>query len=127
MDKRFNQINMIPFIDIMLVLLAIVLTTASFVSQGMIEVNLPSADNTSEVQTDEKPLEIAINERNELYFKGEKIEFSALEENLGSLSSEQMIVLRIDKASLFKHFIVLLDKLKAGDFKNVSIQAKQES
>jgi biopolymer transport protein ExbD len=32
--KRFDQINVIPFIDIMLVLLAIVLTTATFISQG---------------------------------------------------------------------------------------------
>jgi biopolymer transport protein ExbD len=41
--KRFDQINMIPFIDIMLVLLAIVLTTASFISQGMIPLDLPKA------------------------------------------------------------------------------------
>ena len=37
--KKFDEINIIPFIDIMLVLLAIVLVTASFISQGKIKVN----------------------------------------------------------------------------------------
>lgn len=41
--KRFDQINMIPFIDIMLVLMAVVMTTASFVEIGLIDVNLPVA------------------------------------------------------------------------------------
>ena len=35
--KKFDEINIIPFIDIMLVLLAIVLITASFISQGKIQ------------------------------------------------------------------------------------------
>ena len=39
--KKFDQINVIPFIDIMLVLLAIVLTSASFISQGKIPVTPP--------------------------------------------------------------------------------------
>ncbi len=41
--KRFDQINVIPFIDIMLVLLAIVLTTATFISQGRLDINVPTA------------------------------------------------------------------------------------
>lgn len=127
MDKRFNQINMIPFIDIMLVLLAIVLTTASFVSQGMIEVNLPSAKSTGEIKSDAKPVEIAINASNELFFKGEKVQLANLEEKLASLATDQFIILRIDKGALFEYFIALLDQLKARNFKNLSIQTQQES
>lgn len=41
--KRFDEINVIPFIDIMLVLLVMVLTTATFVNQGIIPVELPEA------------------------------------------------------------------------------------
>ena len=41
--KKFDEINIIPFIDIMLVLLAIVLVTASFISQGKIQVNVQQA------------------------------------------------------------------------------------
>ena len=39
--KKFDQINVIPFIDIMLVLLAIVLMTATFIAQGKIDAKTP--------------------------------------------------------------------------------------
>lgn len=125
--KRFDQINMIPFIDIMLVLLAIVLTTATFVSQGLIEVNLPSAQQVSEAPTDQEPLEIAINAQNELFFAGEKLNHEDLAQRLTSLSTDTLIVLRIDKAAVFEPFVKLIDLLKQHQFRNLSIQAQQAS
>lgn len=124
--KRFDQINMIPFIDIMLVLLAIVLTTATFVSQGLIEVNLPTASQTSEPPEDKEPLEIAIDAKNQVFFKGEKIAPEQIAERLVPLPADTLIVLRIDKAAVFEHFIRLIDVLKAKQFNNLSIQAQQE-
>ncbi|EJS88741.1 biopolymer transport protein [Pasteurella multocida subsp. multocida str. Anand1_cattle] len=51
--KKFDEINIIPFIDIMLVLLAIVLITASFISQGKIQVNVPKASSTVAFRSDD--------------------------------------------------------------------------
>lgn len=125
--KRFDQINMIPFIDIMLVLLAIVLTTATFVSKGLIEVDLPKAGQVSEATPEQdSPLEIAVNDQGELFFAEEKIEFAQFAEKLAATSKDQLIVLRIDKDAAFEQFIRLLDPLKAGQFTNLSIQAEQE-
>lgn len=125
--KRFDQINMIPFIDIMLVLLAIVLTTASFVSQGLIPVNLPTAEQVSEPSEDEEPLEIAINEKNEFFIGEEKVTLEQMAEKLQvQAKPETLIVLRIDKAAVFEHFVKLIDLLKAQELNNLSIQAQQE-
>lgn len=125
--KRFDQINMIPFIDIMLVLLAIVLTTASFVSQGLIPVNLPTAEQVSEPSEDEEPLEIAINEQNEFFLGEEKVTLEQMAEKLKvQAKPETLIVLRIDKAAVFEHFVKLIDLLKAQELSNLSIQAQQE-
>jgi len=125
--KRFDQINMIPFIDIMLVLLAIVLTTASFVSQGLIPVNLPTAEQVSEPSEDEEPLEIAINAQNEFFLGEEKITLEQMAEKLKvQAKPETLIVLRIDKAAVFEHFVKLIDLLKAQELNNLSIQAQQE-
>ena len=125
--KRFDQINMIPFIDIMLVLLAIVLTTASFVSQGLIPVNLPTAAQVSEPSNDDEPLEIAINAQNEFFLGEEKITLEQMAEKLKvQAKPETLIVLRIDKAAVFEHFVKLIDLLKAQELSNLSIQAQQE-
>ena len=43
MEHEVNQINVIPLVDVMLVLLVIVLTTATFISTGQIPVNLAKA------------------------------------------------------------------------------------
>lgn len=126
--KRFDQINMIPFIDIMLVLLAIVLTTATFVSQGLIEVNLPTAEQVSEAPDDEEPLEIAIDAKNQLFLAGEAVDLEQLGSKLDAqVKPETLIVLRIDKAAVFEHFVKLIDLLKAKEFNNLSIQAQQAS
>ncbi len=125
--KRFDQINMIPFIDIMLVLLAIVLTTASFVSQGLIPVNLPKAEQVSEPSKDQEPLEIAINEQNEFFLGEEKVTLEQMAEQLKvQATPDTLIVLRIDKAAVFEHFVKLIDLLKAQELNNLSIQAQQE-
>ncbi len=42
-EKEFNYINVIPLVDVMLVLLTIVLTTSTFIASGMINVSLPKA------------------------------------------------------------------------------------
>lgn len=123
--KRFDQINMVPFIDVMLVLLAIVLTTATFVSQGLIEVNLPTAEQVSEPDENEEPLEIAINAENKMFFEGEEIELTALEEKLETVTPDKLLLLRIDKAAVFEHFIKLIDLLKVKELSNISIQAQQ--
>lgn len=123
--KRFDQINMIPFIDIMLVLLAIVLTTATFVSQGLIEVNLPSAEQVTEAPVDKEPVEIAINAHNELFLAGEKLSYEDLATRLTSLNTATLMVLRVDKAARFEPFVKLIDLLKKQQFKNLSIQAQQ--
>ena len=41
--KRMDNINIVPFIDIMLVLLVIVLTSATFIAQGKIPIAIPKA------------------------------------------------------------------------------------
>jgi biopolymer transport protein ExbD len=124
--KRFDQINMIPFIDIMLVLLAIVLTTASFVSKGLIEVDIPSAKQvkvTSQQATES--IEIAVNIENALFFNDQPIEYSQLAEKLKAYALDQKFVIRMDKQSNFEQFVKIIDALKAGHFKKLSIQAEQ--
>jgi len=124
--QRFDQINVIPFIDIMLVLLAIVLTTASFVSQGLIEVNLPKAEKSVTPTTgNETYLQIAINHKNQLYIKETLTSYAELDKHLDDIPKSQLIVLRIDKSVVFEHFVTLIDHLKARELNNLSIQTEQ--
>lgn len=121
--KRFDQINMIPFIDIMLVLLAIVLTTASFVSQGLIDVKLPKAEQVKAIG-DIVPLEISIDASNQLYVGDSTTNLDQLNSALDNTPKDTLILLRIDKTAQFEYFISLIDKLKVLGFNNVSVHAE---
>lgn len=122
--KRFDQINMIPFIDIMLVLLAIVLTTATFVSRGLIDVDIPSASQTSvATEAQKEAINISVNIDNELFFNEQRIEHTELSDNLTGLESDQPFIIRIDKKTDFEQFVKIIDVLKAGNFNKLSIQA----
>ena len=44
-DREFDYINVIPLVDVMLVLLTIVLTTSTFIATGMISLSLPKASH----------------------------------------------------------------------------------
>ena len=124
--KRFDQINMIPFIDIMLVLLAIVLTTASFVSKGLIEVDVPSAKQVTAPSSEPtESIEIAVNIDNELFFNEQAIEFERLPTELAAYKPDQKFIVKIDKKTDFEQFIKVIDALKAGNFEKLSIQAEK--
>ncbi len=120
--KRFDQINVIPFIDIMLVLLAIVLTTATFISQGSIEVDLPQAESAEALpQADEKTVEIAIDTEKRLFFEGDAITQLELAVKLENLAKETPVILRVDKRVAFQNFVSVVDLLKKNKLEKLSI------
>ena len=124
--RRFDQINVIPFIDIMLVLLAIVLTTASFIAQGKIPLDLPEAESAAPLQTGDA-LEIAVNREGLIHLDGELIHRHALDERLAAFSPDTAIVLRVDAAAEFRAFVAVVDRLKAHDLNRVTIVTRQPS
>ena len=69
--KRFDEINVIPFIDIMLVLLVMVLTTATFIKQGVIPVNLPEAESKQQKEL-KNEVTVFVNSKGEMFFQKNK-------------------------------------------------------
>jgi len=120
--KTFNQINVIPFIDIMLVLLAIVLTTATFISQGLIKVNLPDADSAvRQTQQPAKTLQITLNANQQIYVANQLIKLDKLDRQLQTTAKKTAVVLRVDKSVRFAQFVRIIDLLKKYQLENLSI------
>lgn len=122
--KKFDSINVVPFIDIMLVLLVIVLTTASFVAKGIIPVDLPNAKNATK-QDDKKTLIITIKADGEMLFDKEKIAKEKITIKLSKYKADTPIQINCDKEAKFKNFVILLDALKEKEFKNLGIITKE--
>ena len=64
--RMLAEINVVPYIDVMLVLLVIFMVTAPMLMQG-VEVDLPDADAAPVKDQDAEPLIVSINDRGELF------------------------------------------------------------
>ena len=122
--KRFDQINVIPFIDIMLVLLVMVLTTATFIKQGVIPVDLPDAKATQKEDT-KKEVTVYVNAKGEMFYEKEKVNLAQLEQKLSKISKKQTVVLRSDKESKFQDFVSVMDILKRLGHEQLYIVTKE--
>jgi len=122
--KRFDEINVIPFIDIMLVLLVMVLTTATFIKQGVIPVELPQA-KASKKEDVKKELTVYVNAKGEMFFEKEKVDAVVLEQKLSGISKDQTVVLRSDKESRFQDFVTVMDILKRLKHEQLYIVTKE--
>jgi biopolymer transport protein ExbD len=118
--KRMDTINVIPFIDIMLVLLAIVLTTATFLVEGRLDIRLPKAAVEPRPEVMER-VEIAIGREGEYYLDAAPVELGPLALQLSALDPQTTIVLRVDAHAQFERFVTVVDLLKARGLERVSI------
>ncbi|SFZ98662.1 Biopolymer transport protein ExbD/TolR [hydrothermal vent metagenome] len=121
--ERFDKMNVVPFIDIVLVLLVIVLATASFTSNKTIKVDLPSA--TSKKQEDTKNLIIAIDKEGKYFFDKKEMSLENIKAELGKLDPKKDTVsLHTDKKTDFHYFVDVIDFMKDKGFENISIVTK---
>jgi biopolymer transport protein ExbD len=118
--KKFDSINVVPFIDIMLVLLVIVLTTASFIQTGIIKVDLPQGSQTVQ-ERPKKELKISIRKDGEIFFDKQQIPKGSLEEELLKYKVDTPINLYCDRSVEFEKFVYLLDILKKHNYENLGI------
>jgi biopolymer transport protein ExbD len=123
--KRPEGLNIIPFIDIMLVLLAIVLTVATFVSQENIKVAVPKATQ-GVTTTDKKSYEIIIKENDEIFYENTKVSFEELNEAISKLLDEDSITLKADQKSKFGSFISVIDLLKLHQKEHINIVVRKD-
>jgi biopolymer transport protein ExbD len=122
--ERFDKMNVVPFIDIVLVLLVIVLATASFVKNKTIQVDLPSA--STKKAEDKKSIIIAIDKEGKYFYNKEELSFEMIQTKLNALDPKKDVVsLYTDKLTPFDYFVKVIDVMKAKGFENLSIVTKQ--
>ncbi|MEA3404212.1 MAG: biopolymer transporter ExbD [Pseudomonadota bacterium] len=124
--KRFDSINVIPLIDVMLVLLAIVLLTATFIVKDSLNIDLPETESTQSYvpPKDELPIKFHIDANNRFFYNEEHSNLDAIQRTVASLSKEQSIIIQVDKSADFGQFVALIDLLKAQQLNNLTILTK---
>ncbi len=118
--KKFDSINIIPFIDVLLVLLAIVLMTSTFIAKGVIPISLPEARSAEDMKA-KKEVSIFIKKDGTIYLNKTFVLKEELKSKLELLDKENPILINSDKEAKFDTFVTIFDLLKENGFKNISI------
>lgn len=127
--KRFDNMNVIPLIDVMLVLLAIVLMTASFIVKDSLNIQLPETENTqSYVPPEQKEIvNFHIDQSNQLFMNEEPKSLDEVKTLLANFSSDQPMTLQVDKKADFGTFVSLVDAFKGQNLNNLTILTKSQT
>lgn len=125
--RRGDGLNVVPFIDIMLVLLAIVLSISTFIAQGKIKVSLPNAKNAEKTQSnDQKVVVISVDEHDNIFVDDKPTNLEALSAVVKQTDPKTLIDLKSDKSSHFETFISIMDILKEHNHENFSISTQAQ-
>jgi len=124
-EKEFDFINVIPFIDIMLVLLTIVLTTSTLIVQGVIPLQLPQVSHVQDHTL--KTLAIDVNREGEVFLAGRPVSMEDLITQLKGHDRKTPILIRADRAMILQIFVNVLDTVKHMGFSEISLQTEAKS
>lgn len=117
------EINVTPFVDVMLVLLIIFMVAAPLLTVG-VPVELPKTAATPLPNEQEEPLTITLTEDGSLWLQKSEIQFDELETKLRSILVERnnnKIFLRADGANSYEIVMRLMGALNNSGFNNIGL------
>ncbi|HEY0233702.1 MAG TPA: biopolymer transporter ExbD [Afipia sp.] len=121
-EQQFETLNVVPLVDVMLVLLTIVLTTASFIVTGRIPVTLPQASPSQVEKQQDKKIELTAS--GDIYYDGGQVSKDELESRAKALPPTTSFLIRADRNTPFQKFIDVADVLKRLNFTKVAVQTQ---
>ena len=111
--KMMSDINVTPFVDVMLVLLIIFMVTAPMMMQG-VEVNLPQT-TTKRIKSQEDPLILTITKKEEIFIETHRIKLDDLEKKALKIFEnrrDKEILLKADKDVAYGFVIKVVSRIK---------------
>ena len=123
--KSLSEINVTPFVDVMLVLLIIFMVTAPLLTAG-IKVNLP--ESTSILKNEKNdPVTVTINSKGEIFLQKKKFSANGLIKKLKALKSQNKdlkIYIKGDKKLNYGKVMDLMSFINKSGFKKVALVTK---
>jgi biopolymer transport protein TolR len=121
------DINMTPFIDVMLVLLIIFMVAAPLLTSG-VAVDLPQA-KAGALNVEQKPIAIALDDQGQLFLMDQPIAASDLVDKLQALAvdgADHRIYVRASKSVVYGRVAEIMGAVTAAGYKKVALVTEPE-
>ncbi|MCZ0931922.1 MAG: protein TolR [Oligoflexia bacterium] len=118
-----SEINVTPFVDVMLVLLIIFMVTAPMLKQG-INISLPQTKKTQGVKIQKDPFILQIKKDQKIYIGDQSVPLENLKEKLSALfehKTSKSVYLQADRRISYGTVAQVLGEIKSSGISNVSL------
>ena len=120
MGRDIDQINVIPLVDVMLVLLVIVLITATFITTGQVPVQLAKAKESGDRK--DVPLVITLTAEGSLFMNDQPVPPDGLRIVLNPHPRESSVLVRADRVTVLDRFVAVVDEIRGLGFQQVNLE-----
>ena len=117
-----SEINVTPFVDVMLVLLIIFMITAPLMKTG-VEIELPEV-NTPNIPESDEPLIVSINKDNEIFLSEKKISNDNLKSKLTAIKNANpkvKLFIKADKVVSYQNLMDVMKQIIDSNITNISL------
>ena len=126
-DRRnlVSEINVTPFVDVMLVLLIIFMVTAPMMTQG-VDVELPETQSVESLSTDNENMILSLQADGTIYLDEYKVPIEELETKVAVLVKEQkrQLFLKADKNVPYGTVMAIMGRIKAAGIERLGMVAQ---
>ena len=127
--RTINEINMVPFIDVMLVLLIIFMVSAPLITTGMVD--LPTVGKSAQRPT--SVIEIIVNSNDQMRMRIDSQEpapvvldqISAQVQALQAGNADVPVVISADRSVRYESVVKVMDTLQRSGVRRVGLSVKQ--
>ena len=121
-NRPVAEINVVPYIDVMMVLLVIFIATAPVVMQG-VTVDLPQAQSEPMSEDSKAPIVCTVDKDGKFFveFKGEAINVSSRVRREIAIDPKIPVVVQGDKNATYNSVMVLMNALKSAGVESVGL------
>ncbi len=112
-DRLMSDINVTPFVDVMLVLLIVFMVAAPMMIEG-VEVSLPQA-TSQPLATEQEQLIVSVNQNGEIFLNDYQVQLTELREKLDLIikgQSDREVYLRADKEIPYGVVVKVMSEIK---------------
>ncbi len=126
-DDLISDINIVPFVDILLVILIIFMVTAPIVMRPSLKIQLPEASSGD--KTEYTPFQLSVSAKDQITLNGQAIQFENLKtlaEDFIAKNPDGQAVISADEKVPHGDVIAILDQIKLGGIKRLGLSIRNQ-
>lgn len=124
--RRKADINIVPLIDVLVVLIFFFLVSMQFRNLTVLNLTLPRVETAGQEEAPDR-LEIAIDAEGQFFFNGDPIEMESLTEQVrlyGQANPRMAVVIVADENSFLRHVTYVMDLARKSGLETIRLQTR---